>query len=86
MKIDDPSLKDLENADHDKFEKLLISKVIDTFEKVWNDGHRSSDFSPDQNGEKVAPNVCPVNKLSDIFFIETTTSYEVNKALKKDKA
>jgi hypothetical protein len=55
--------------DQEKFESLLLKTVNNAVDKVWNQGHRSADFAPDANGEKAAPNVCPLNALSDIFNV-----------------
>ena len=50
LKIEDASIKDLQAMDPEKFETLLLSTVSSSFDKVWNQGHRSVDFAPDQDG------------------------------------
>ena len=41
------------------------------------------DFAPDQDGQKAAPNVCPLNALSDVFMIAPSTSFDVTKGKRK---
>jgi hypothetical protein len=51
LKIEDGSINlSSSSFDPSKFETLLLKTINTAVSSVWNQGHRSSDFSPDQPG------------------------------------